>query len=107
MSVLSLHNDPSVFADPHIFNPRRWLDSSPEQLQRMERSFFVFGYGARRCIGEAYGTMQVKSLIGSLCLQYQTELDRDSATTPEGMWQSGTMDAVPIGLRCDIHFQPI
>ena len=106
MSVLSLHNDPSVFPDPHIFDPRRWLDSTPDQFRRMERSFFVFGYGARRCIGEAYGAMQVKSLIGSLCLQYQTELDPDSATTPESMWQSGTMDAVPIGLRCDIHFRP-
>jgi cytochrome P450 len=69
----------------------------------MERSFFVFGYGTRRCIGETYGAMQV----GSLCLQYQMELDPDSPTTPEGMLQSGTMDALPVGLRCDIRFRPV
>lgn len=74
VSVLSSLNDSSVFHRPHIFEG--WLDSTSEQLKLMERSFFIFSYGA----------MQVKSLI---CPQYQMELDPDSPTTPEGMLQSG------------------
>lgn len=85
----SSHNGSSVFHRPHIFEG--WFDSTSEQLKLMERSFFVFSYGTRRCIGEAYGALQVKTLIGSLCLQYQMELDSDSPRRQreccsQGLW---------------------
>jgi cytochrome P450 len=47
-----LHNDPNVFPDPEKFEPERWLESSEEKLQEMERSFFAFGAGSRTCIGK-------------------------------------------------------
>jgi cytochrome P450 len=47
-----LHYNPEVFPNPEKFEPERWLESSEEKLQEMERSFFVFGAGSRTCIGK-------------------------------------------------------
>ena len=36
--------DPSVYADPEMFNPTRFLGSQPERDPRL----YVFGFGRRR-----------------------------------------------------------
>jgi hypothetical protein len=46
----SLHRS-SIFEDPENFRPERWLDSSPEKRKDMDRWFWAFGSGTRRCIG--------------------------------------------------------
>ncbi|PIA90370.1 Cytochrome P450 2U1 [Cercospora beticola] len=42
----TLHFNPSVFPDPHTFNPDRWLDPTKEML----RDWIPFNIGARQCI---------------------------------------------------------
>jgi cytochrome P450 len=106
-STIALHHNPAVFPAPHVFNPKRWLGLTPEQLQCLERSFIPFGYGARMCLGKAFATLELKLLTASLYLRYYTKVDPDSATTPETMWQTGTMDSVPSGLRCDLLLRPV
>lgn len=46
----SLHRmDDTVFPDPHVFRPERWLEKEGE-LER-NRLFFAFSNGGRGCIG--------------------------------------------------------
>lgn len=47
----SLHRNEQVFPEPEVWNPRRWLDASPEQRDEMMKWFWVFGSGGRMCIG--------------------------------------------------------
>ena len=105
-STIALHHNETVFPSPEVFNPSRWLDLSPDQLQRMERSFIPFGYGARMCLGKALATMEIKLLVACLCLRYDIGVDCNSMT-PEAMWQTGTMDSVPHGLKCDLILHPL
>lgn len=51
MSPFSLHRNGDVFRDPLVFNPRRWIDSSVEEMGEMKKWFWAFGSGGRMCIG--------------------------------------------------------
>lgn len=46
-----LHHNETVFPNPHQFQPERWLQASPSELQAMEQCFMPFSKGARACIG--------------------------------------------------------
>ncbi|KAL3712490.1 hypothetical protein TMatcc_001189 [Talaromyces marneffei ATCC 18224] len=46
----TLHRNPDVFPNPHIFNPSRWENPSKE----MKHVFMPFGGGSRICIGSYY-----------------------------------------------------
>ena len=105
-STIALHQNQTVFLSPEVFDPSRWLDLPPDQLQHMERSFIPFGYGARICLGKTLATMEIKLLIACLCLRYDIGVDSNSMT-PEAMWQTGTVDSVPYGLKCDLILHPL
>ncbi|KAI9869850.1 MAG: hypothetical protein M1830_005027 [Pleopsidium flavum] len=106
-STIALHRNVAVFPFPNTFDPSRWLNLGTEQLQQMERSFTPFGYGARSCMGKAFATMEIKLLTSALYLRYGTRVDPDSATTDDSMRQTGTMDSLPRGLRCDLILSPL
>src|SRR2546426_7649033 len=49
-------SDPRYFAEPQRFDPERW---SPEAREtRPQFSYFPFGGGPRRCIGEGFAWMR-------------------------------------------------
>lgn len=60
-TVWLLHRDANVHADPHSFNPGRFLDDPPSRW-----SFLPFGYGARYCIGGPMAKALVKGLLHRL-----------------------------------------
>ncbi|KAF2141289.1 uncharacterized protein K452DRAFT_228746 [Aplosporella prunicola CBS 121167] len=105
-STIALHNLPNLFPSPKTFDPRRWLDASPEQLRVQETGFIPFGYGARVCLGKAYATLEIKLLTAAILLEYTTHID-EAAGTENNMRQAGTQDALPRGLRCDIGFRKL
>jgi cytochrome P450 len=47
----SLHRNAEVFAEPLLFEPRRWLDGSPERMAEMKKWWWAFSSGGRMCIG--------------------------------------------------------
>jgi hypothetical protein len=47
----SLHRNAEVFADPLVFEPRRWLDESVERMAEMKKWWWAFSSGGRMCIG--------------------------------------------------------
>ncbi|KAF6817883.1 cytochrome p450 [Colletotrichum plurivorum] len=42
--------DPSIFPEPHIFRPDRWLEAE-KQGKRLDRYLVSFGKGSRNCLG--------------------------------------------------------
>ncbi|KAI1078992.1 cytochrome P450 [Whalleya microplaca] len=65
-----IQRDPEVFPDPEAFVPSRWLESSPEQLARMGRSWIPFGAGRHTCSGQHISMLEITKLIPSLVLRY-------------------------------------
>lgn len=47
-TTLSAHTAPSVFPDPFVFDPERWLGDEGRKLQKYQMSF---GKGSRKCLG--------------------------------------------------------
>lgn len=44
-----MHNDPTIFPDPHQFLPERWLDN-----KELDKYLVAFSRGPRMCLGIKY-----------------------------------------------------
>lgn len=53
--------------DSNTFRPARWLEASEDKLRKMDKFDFVFGYGARRCLGRHVASIQLWKSIAEVC----------------------------------------
>ncbi|MBD0372248.1 MAG: cytochrome P450 [Pyrinomonadaceae bacterium] len=64
VSQYVMHRDPRYYPAPENFDPERWTVEAREA--RPQFSYFPFGAGARRCIGESFAWMEGILLISTL-----------------------------------------
>jgi cytochrome P450 len=55
-----LHVDPRAFTAPDAFRPERFLETEPPA------SYVPFGFGARRCLGQALAELQFETLVPAI-----------------------------------------
>ena len=72
MSQYVMHHDPRYFPDPERFDPERW--TQPARDSRPQFSYFPFGGGLRRCIGDGFAMMEATILLTALAQQWQMRL---------------------------------
>src|SRR3984893_17477581 len=75
MSQYVMHRDARYFPDPLCFDPERWIASAREL--RPQFSYFPFGGGPRRCIGESFAWMEGILLLATLAQHWQVRLAAD------------------------------
>jgi cytochrome P450 len=75
MSPYVTHRDPRFFAEPGRFDPERWTPEAKES--RPAFSYFPFGGGPRRCIGEGFAWMEGILLISTLAQRWRMRLVPD------------------------------
>jgi hypothetical protein len=81
----SIHRS-SVFEDAEAFHPERWLDSPPEKRKEMERWFWAFGSGTRRCVGEHLGLSNIRVAMAALWSNFETtETEQTQLTMSKGL----------------------
>jgi cytochrome P450 len=68
-----MHRDARFFADPERFSPERWTAEGKEA--RPAYSYFPFGGGARRCVGEGFAWMEGVLLVATLASRWRMRLD--------------------------------
>ncbi len=72
MSPYVMHHDLRYFPDPFRFDPDRWTPDA--RASRPQCSYFPFGGGPRRCIGEGFawmeGIMVLATLAQKWCLRH-------------------------------------
>lgn len=68
------HRIADVFPDPEVYNPDRWLDPERPEANLKPHSFIAFGDGARRCLGETLGYLQVMTIVSHVLENYDIEL---------------------------------
>jgi cytochrome P450 len=73
LSQYVMHRDARFFPDPEIFDPERWLQEAKEA--RPQFSYFPFGGGPRRCIGEGFAWMEGILLLATLASRWRMRLD--------------------------------
>ncbi|CAH8384999.1 unnamed protein product [Eruca vesicaria subsp. sativa] len=67
-----INYDTSLYEDPMIFNPWRWMEKSLES----KNYFLLFGGGARLCPGKELGISEVSSFIHYFVTRYKWEEKR-------------------------------
>src|SRR4051794_38889326 len=68
MSQYVMHRDGRYFDQPDRFDPDRWTVEAREQ--RPQFSYFPFGGGNRRCIGEGFARMEGILLLATLAQRW-------------------------------------
>ncbi|HYN85015.1 MAG TPA: cytochrome P450, partial [Pyrinomonadaceae bacterium] len=72
MSQYVIHRDARYFPEPEKFDPERW---TPEARQaRPQFSYFPFGGGPRRCIGEGFAWMETTLVLAALARRWRMRL---------------------------------
>ncbi|KAL2835647.1 benzoate 4-monooxygenase cytochrome P450 [Aspergillus pseudoustus] len=95
------HRDPTVFEDPEIYRPERWLEGEGKS-KAMREAFILLTAGARGCLGRNITMMEQKILIATLvhrydfallsedwCLQYNEAFLLWPGTMPVRIWRRG------------------
>lgn len=72
LSQYVTHRDPRYFPSPSQFDPERWTDENRDS--RPQFSYFPFGAGARRCIGEGFARTAGVLLIATLAGMWRMRL---------------------------------
>jgi len=72
MSQYVMHHDARYFPDPLRFDPGRWTSEARDS--RPQFSYFPFGGGPRRCIGEGFAWMEGVLLIATLGQKWKLRL---------------------------------
>jgi cytochrome P450 len=72
LSQYAMHHDARFFPEPERFDPLRWTTLARES--RPQFSYFPFGGGPRRCIGEGFAWMEGILLIATLARKWRMRL---------------------------------
>jgi cytochrome P450 len=72
MSQYVMHRDERYFPDPLRFDPQRWTPEARES--RPQFSYFPFGGGPRRCIGEGFASLERVLLLATLAQKWRMRL---------------------------------
>src|SRR5262249_3161629 len=59
-NIYLVHQNPSVFPNPRVFDPRRFIEGKPAPSE-----WFPFGGGNRRCIGMAFALYEMKMVVAT------------------------------------------
>ena len=73
LSQYVMHRDARFFREPDKFDPERWTPEAKEA--RPQFSYFPFGGGPRRCIGEGFAWMEGILLIASIANRWRMRLE--------------------------------
>ena len=80
LSQYVTHRDARFFPDPARFDPERWTPEAKES--RPQFSYFPFGGGPRRCIGESFAWMEGILLIATLAQGWRMRLVANHRVEP-------------------------
>ena len=72
LSQYAMHHDARYFPDPFRFDPQRWTPEAKEA--RPQFSYFPFGGGPRRCIGEGFAWMEAVLVVATIARRWRLRL---------------------------------
>ncbi len=75
--IYLVHHREELYPEPKRFNPERFVTK-----RYAPHEFLPFGGGARRCIGMAFGMLEMKTVLSLILSQIQLELTDQSPVRP-------------------------
>ncbi len=80
LSPYTLHHLPALYPEPDRFDPGRWESTTAAQLPR--GSYLPFGDGARKCIGDIFGQIEVVLGLATISARWNLRTLPDQDTRP-------------------------
>ena len=87
--------DARSWSDPLVFDPDRFLDPTPEQVELARTAWVPFGGGARNCIGFALAQMELTLILSRLAQRLDIDLAGAEMPGPVGMVVNRPEGGVP------------
>ncbi|KAJ3562543.1 hypothetical protein NPX13_g8533 [Xylaria arbuscula] len=75
IAAYTAHRDPSLFPDPTMYNPSRWLAKGSDHLRDMRAVFIPFSTGTRGCIGRNVSIVMQAMCVATLVYHYDFALE--------------------------------
>ncbi|HEX8422561.1 MAG TPA: cytochrome P450, partial [Pyrinomonadaceae bacterium] len=97
MSPYVMHYDPRYYAEPHRFDPERWTMGARES--RPQFSYFPFGGGPHRCIGEGLALLEGVLLLATLASRWRPRLAARRPPKPVALVGVMIPSAMPMRLE--------
>jgi cytochrome P450 len=72
VSQYVMHRDPRFFPDPERFDPERWTPEA--KAARPQFSYFPFGGGPRRCVGEGFAWTEGVLILAALARHWRASV---------------------------------
>lgn len=72
MSQYVMHRDARYYDRPDSFDPQRWTPAA--QAARPQFSYFPFGGGPRRCVGEGFAMLEAVLILAALATSWRMVL---------------------------------
>jgi cytochrome P450 len=97
MSQWILHRDPAIFQDPLEFRPERWTADFESSLPKT--SYFPFGGGLRRCIGEGFALMELVLCLATMAQRWRFKIENPSEVVPRPLFTLRLANGLPVTLQ--------
>ncbi|XP_061192018.1 cytochrome P450 10-like [Saccostrea echinata] len=81
-NLYTMYRDSNLFPEPEAFKPERWLKENTMNQEVKALSNFVWGHGARMCIGRRFAEQEIHILLTKIVQNFRLE------------YNHGPMDAV-------------
>jgi cytochrome P450 len=73
IAVYFLHRHPEFWSKPERFDPDRWLEARGEP--RHAFAYLPFGLGGRRCVGEDFALLELRTVLARTLQRFHVEVD--------------------------------
>jgi cytochrome P450 len=84
LSPFVTQRDSRFFPEPGRFKPERWSAASKASVPQF--SYFPFGGGSRRCIGEGFAWAELILVLATLSTRWRMRLDQSQEVEPQALF---------------------
>lgn len=86
----ALHRNESVFPNPEVWMPERWMQLTREDLELKEKWFWAFGSGSRMCLGKNLAMEIMRYALAAIYTNYETSLVSEVGFDQQGNFITGS-----------------